>query len=59
MQVVGDDRRGYIQATVSYSDGSSATGPVCGTVNRATAVHACYNTGYTSSSEQGTVDSIG
>ena len=55
----GSDRSGYIQATVVYSDGTSATGPVCGSVNAVTATFACYSRSLLSSNGQGTVDSIG
>ena len=60
LQVVGGDgTNGYIEATVLYSNGSTATGPICGTVNLITANFACYSRGFLASNEQGTVDSIG
>ena len=60
LQVVGGgERNGYIQATVLYSNGSRATGPVCDSVNAITATFACYSKSLFSSSTQGTVASIG
>ena len=59
MQVVGgDDRSGYIQVTISHR-GSTATGPVCGSVDRATARNVCEQKGFTEVNLQGTVNSIG
>lgn len=61
--VGGGDKMGYIQATVLRSDGSTATGPICGTVNSATALVACRSNNLhglnASLIERGTVNSIG
>ena len=54
VQVVGGERSGYIQVTVRGS-----TGPVCGSVDRATARYACSQKGFTGVSSWGTVNSIG
>lgn len=53
----GDGRSGYIQVTVTKRDGTTDTGPVCGTIDRATAGRAC--SGFVSVTEYGTVNSIG
>ena len=59
LQVVGGgERNGYIRATVLRSDGSIATGPICGTVDTLTAVFACNSKNLYFSSVQGTVSSI-
>ena len=54
VQVVGGERSGYIQVTVRGS-----TGPVCGSVDRATARYACSQKGFTGVSSWGTVNSLG
>ena len=54
VQVVGGDRSGYIQVTVR-----GATGPVCGSVDRATASYACSQKGFTNVISWGTVNSLG
>ena len=54
VQVVGGERSGYIQVTVRGS-----TGPVCGSVNRATASYACSQKGFTDVISMGTVNSLG
>lgn len=64
LQLVGGGAKvGYIQATVLLSDGSTATGPICGTVNSATALVACRSNNLhglnASSIRSGTVSSIG
>ena len=57
--VGGDDTKGYIEATVLHENGTTATGPICGTVNGITARFACYSKDRLASNAQGTVDSIG
>ena len=60
LQVVGGgDTKGYIQATILYRNGATATGPICGTVNLITANFACYSKSLFASNAQGTVDSLG
>ena len=60
VQVVGgDDRSGYIQVTVRYTNGSVASGPVCGAVDSTAAAYACNQNGFTSTSVWGTINSIG
>ena len=54
VQVVGGERSGYIQVTVRGS-----TGPVCGSVDRATASYACGQKGFHGISSWGTVNSLG
>ena len=54
VQVVGGERSGYIQVTVRGS-----TGPVCGSVDRATASYACRQKGFTDVISMGTVNSLG
>ena len=58
LQVVGVNNTGYLEVTVMYRNGTIATGPVCGTVNRVTGDYACRSIGFSVSSMQGTVDSI-
>ena len=55
----GSDRNGYIEATVLYANGTTATGPVCGSVDTVTATFTCYSRSLLSSNAQGTVASIG
>lgn len=56
----GENRRfsGYIEATLLYSNGTSVTGPVCGSVNALTGNYACYSIQEVMSTMQGTVASI-
>ena len=54
--VGGDDTKGYIKATVLHENGTTATGPICGTVNGITARFACYSNDRLASNAQGTVD---
>lgn len=49
---------GYIEATLLYSNGTVAVGPVCGSVNALTGKFACYSYQRIMSTEQGTVASM-
>lgn len=59
LQVTGGTRVGYIEATVQFRNGTTVTGPVCGSVDSGTATLACYSKELFGSSAQGTVAGIG